>query len=356
MERQNELNWIVESAIQIGHSEISSDEYWDAIFPILELAKAFGQSAIDAGISLLTGTEVERRVGYDLLGVMCNPDEHNRGHLVAVAIVAVAENETDAVLCDALVTALSHAADPIGLPILINLALHADGEVRRTVASAIPFCVESDTSPGSEAIKTLIELTSDDENAVRDWATFSLGQMLKVDSSGIRDALALRLLDADDDTRAEALIGLARRRDARATPIIMSRLLSGHDDLLLLESAAYMAEPDFLPFLNAIDVKDSVMSVYLSRARRACDPLEVDYETATMSEVLEQVWKRVETSDFPTFGIEGERFSLGYNLTTSEPNSKEHRWDFQNLLERFGGSVDAVVSNVVKTMRQSGDD
>lgn len=357
MEQQDELTRTVESAVRVGRLRLSSDEYWDEIFPLLESAKAFGQSAIDSGVSLLAGNEAERRVGYDLLGVICNPDVEHRGHFVAVAIVTAAQHETESVLCDALVTALSHAADPVGLPTLINLAAHPDVEVRRSVASAIPFCVESDTAPGEEVAKVLIELSSDDAPDVRDMATFSLGQMLKVDSLEIRDALALRLLDTDDDTRSEALIALARRRDARTISVIISRLASGHDDLLLLESAAYMADPRFLPLLRALNVKDDVTSGYLAKALRACDPLEVDYEIATMSEVLEGIWKNVQSaSEICTFGIEGERFSLDYQLTTSGPDLQENWWDFRSLFERFGGSVDAVVSSVLETMSQGGGD
>jgi HEAT repeat protein len=54
-------------------------------------------------------------------------------------------------------------------------------------------------------------LTQDTAPEVRDWATFALGTQIDLDTSEIRDALAARLNDPDEVTRAEAATGLSRR-------------------------------------------------------------------------------------------------------------------------------------------------
>ena len=62
-------------------------------------------------------------------------------------------------------------------------------------------------------VATLIEWSRDKNNNVREWATFCLGSQLNVDGEDVRQALKYRLDDADFDTRCEAMVGLARRRD-----------------------------------------------------------------------------------------------------------------------------------------------
>jgi len=87
---------------------------------------------------------------------------------------------------------------------------HAAADVREAVAFALGG------RPGPAALDALIALSADAEPRVRDWATFALGTLAEADSAPLRDALAARLDDADEDTRLEAVHGLAVRGDARA--------------------------------------------------------------------------------------------------------------------------------------------
>jgi HEAT repeats/PBS lyase HEAT-like repeat len=98
---------------------------------------------------------------------------------------------------------------------LIRISDHDDPEVRHAAAWALA----GTTDP--EAIAALIRLTEDDVAKTRDWATFGLGEMGKLNTPEIRDALHRRLDDVDGDTRFEAICGLARCRDPRvARPLI----------------------------------------------------------------------------------------------------------------------------------------
>lgn len=72
---------------------------------------------------------------------------------------------------------------------------------------------------------------------MRDWATFGLGQQCDLDTHEIREALVARLNDPDDDTRDEAIMGLARRKDARAIPAIERELRASEFGSLVLEAA-----------------------------------------------------------------------------------------------------------------------
>jgi len=95
---------------------------------------------------------------------------------------------------------------------------HPDAEVRFAVATALGSFADD-----SLAASALIQLTSDTDADVRDWATFGLGVLGRRDSAEIRDALAARLNDPCDDAREEAMIGLAKRQDRRVlSPLISS--------------------------------------------------------------------------------------------------------------------------------------
>jgi len=74
------------------------------------------------------------------------------------------------------------------------------------------------------AVETLIELSQDEEAHVRDWATLGLARQIERDTLELRDALLARLGDPDEDTRAEALAGLAERGDERAVDPLLAEL------------------------------------------------------------------------------------------------------------------------------------
>ena len=86
----------------------------------------------------------------------------------------------------------------------------------RTPTSARRSRSRSAAAPGEDALAALIELSADEASGVRDWATFALGTLAEDDGDALRDALAARLDDPDEDTRLEAVHGLALRGDARA--------------------------------------------------------------------------------------------------------------------------------------------
>ncbi len=75
-------------------------------------------------------------------------------------------------------------------------------------------------------IESLMILSQDTEALVRDWTTFALGTQIDLDTEQIRIALVNRLDDPDDDTRGEALVGLATRKDERVIAALKTELSS----------------------------------------------------------------------------------------------------------------------------------
>ncbi len=70
----------------------------------------------------------------------------------------------------------------------------------------------------------------------------------------VRDALAARVNDPHDDTRAEAIVALAQRRDKRAFPAVLAELTSGCEGRLVLQAAKLLADDRLLAPL--IDLRD----------------------------------------------------------------------------------------------------
>jgi HEAT repeat protein len=126
-----------------------------------------------------------------------------------VLIRLLEEDEEPAVLASAAI-GVGHLRDERAIERLVALASHGSTDVRLAVVHGLMG------HDDDRAIRALIALSADDDAAVRDWATFSLGVQIERDTPELRDALAERLGDRDADTRDEALRGLALRADKRA--------------------------------------------------------------------------------------------------------------------------------------------
>ena len=126
------------------------------------------------------------------------------------ALRVMAEREDDPDVQAAIACAFGHLGAPHGDNWLLAQRAHPEADVREAVAFALAG------RPGAAALEALIGLSADAEPRVRDWATFALGTLAEEDGVALRDALAARLEDPDEDTRLEAVHGLAVRGDARA--------------------------------------------------------------------------------------------------------------------------------------------
>jgi HEAT repeat protein len=151
--------------------------------------------------------------------------------------------------------ALGSLEEPSALAAVLAQRLHADQTVRLAVAHAL--APVAGDPPQAAAIEAVMQLMRDEDADVRDWATFSLGSLLEVDTPAIRAALLGRLGDDDEGVSAEALAGLAARGDERANDELLSRLDAAitrpfenpHVAELLLEAAEQLGDARFLPAL-----------------------------------------------------------------------------------------------------------
>jgi HEAT repeat protein len=150
-------------------------------------------------------------------------------------------------------------------PRLLPLLGHESADVRYGLAVAL-LTIESDL-----AVNMLIHLSEDSDTDVRNWATFGLGSQIDMDSEEIRDALLRRVADLDNETRGEAFVGLARRRDKRVVVPLLVELSSDCVGTLAVEAAKEIADPRLLDVLNELTDWWDVNECLLREAIAACE-------------------------------------------------------------------------------------
>lgn len=150
------------------------------------------------------------------------------------------------------------------------LASHHSVEVRLAVARCLGG--ELGGPKTTPAIELLVQLSNDNDDSVRDWATFGLGSRCDLDTETIREALFDRLGDPHVNTRSEALIGLATRRDERVAPYIVAALQAETVGELAVEAAGVLGSPAFIQPLEELrswwDVNPDLLESALQNCRR----------------------------------------------------------------------------------------
>ena len=305
---------------------------FDALWDHLGHARSFGREAFDAALRLLGGDTIHRTLGCDLLVVLCNPDDEGWSHEAALAVVAIAYEETDADCCWSIAEALRFAGDPVGVPVLVRLASHPDSDVRFKAACALPDCTEFGEPVDQRIVTALLTLMDDSAVEVRDWSTFGLGTLLDVDSREIREGLVKRLQDDHDDTRFEALVGLARRRDTRALAPVISALQADSVFRLAVEAASYLASAELLPSLIALRSWWDVDTTLLERAIELCDPSV----QANRVRVLEQLFSEVQRLDKASISASCDLYETYVSVEAVRRDGSTLLWSLDELIVRAG--------------------
>jgi HEAT repeat protein len=259
-----------------GIADPGSDEQrpWDAITELQRRATA----AVYARARRLCASSLarERRLGATILAQFGALGDSYHEPIVQL-LTEMLETEAEPKVLHALGIALSHRSDPRSVGPLLRHVHHPDADVRYAVAVGLG----GQEHPAAPA--ALIELSADPEPHVRDWATFGLGSLCRQDSPAIRAALAARLRDTDPDTRAEALAGLAERRDPRVPDELLAALNAGALSSIHLEIASDLADPRLRPALVGLrdswtGPRDWLYSA-LEEAIQRCSPSETAGQT-----------------------------------------------------------------------------
>jgi HEAT repeat protein len=221
--------------------EQDDDARWVAIRELhalgtREVFERAGQLCRSAGVD-------ERVAGADIIGQL-NAFTDDAMHV----LVSLLDDPSPKVI-EAAIHALSQQQDARTIDALARVAQHDASNVRWAVATAL-----EDLIVDERAERVLLTLMRDGDTSVRDRATFAVGSLSDHDTPRIRAALAERLRDEDRAVANEAALGLARRRDARAIPYIVTALDSSDGEIE--EAADEITSPDMLTEL--LKAKDAL--------------------------------------------------------------------------------------------------
>lgn len=208
--------------------DYDDDAAWDAVTvlrlrgtgDVFEVAKRYCES--ENAKARARGLSVLAQLGEGMPEV----DRPFMPDSVSIAIGHLRDYDQETVRCAA--WALSHLGTQEAVEALLALRNHPDHEVRHAIAC----CIEVRQHPKGAGV--LLALMEDENEVVRDWATFAIGSdeveqdgvWRLADSAEIRTALHRRLEDEYEDARREAIWGLARRKDTIGLKLLLNHLES----------------------------------------------------------------------------------------------------------------------------------
>lgn len=270
---------LVRNAVSSRWADGDEDELYNAFLARAAELRHFGSEAVEAALEVFRhGTTGERDGAADLLGRLVFEAPQPLRDACFESLVELLQLEQagpdEPQVVAAIGYALGHLDDDRAVPYLIRLADHASEEVRLAAASGLPSAMGwqfEHVYP--EAVDALVRLSGDADEDVRDWATFGLGTT-GTDSAEVRSALAARLDDPHEDTRAEAFMALAKLRDDRIVTPLLAELDRDTVGTLEVEAAGESTDPRFFPTLTRIaDWWPDEGDIWkLQRAINRCNP------------------------------------------------------------------------------------
>ena len=154
--------------------------------------------------------------------------------------------ESDPEVLMSLLYAIGHNNDNLNKKQIEKLCTISENDnnlVKAGLVSALGFINDLN------AIDVLIKLSTDKLPQIRDWATFYIGRSER-NNKTIREALWARINDKHRDTRLEAIVGLAIRKDSRINDVIKREIIDGEYGTLLFEAIIEIGDKQFLPLLQ----------------------------------------------------------------------------------------------------------
>ena len=221
----------------------SNDEevYWPLI---AELHKRGTTSEFNLAVKLCNSEDpIEKEMGADILGQLGWQKKTFHEESISI-LVDLLSDPTDTVIASA-AYALGHRNTGKAIKPLLRHKTHPNSRVRHSVTFGL-LGLEA-----VEAINCLIELSEDEDDDVRNWATFGLGSQIQADTISIRNALKRRLTDSISEIRGEAFVGLAKRGCNSIIDKLIQELNESDIGSLALEAAAILGTPSlYKPLQN----------------------------------------------------------------------------------------------------------
>ncbi len=222
----------------------SDKTYWDNIS---ELRSRPNKSVFEKCQDLVNSDiPKERMVGIDILaqlGVFPRPFYKKTIKLY----FDILEKEKDCNVLTSLFYAIGHNNESLNqkqIKKLIAFQTNENSSVRQGLVSSLLGL------DNNQAIDTLIDLSNDKVPSIRNWATFGIGSQIETDNDKIRKALWNRIDDKNQDTKLEAIVGLAHRNEIKVREVIKHELTDGEYGTLLFEAIELLDCVEFIPLLK----------------------------------------------------------------------------------------------------------
>jgi HEAT repeat protein len=220
--------------------DYEADAPWEAVHALRSIGT---REVFERAVDLCKSADpLSRARGADVIAQLGKTVDHQSNSFPEESysvITDLVERETEPQPLAAGLAALGHLDNPLAVPLITSFSSHPSPEVRFDVAFALG-CFPNDPL----SAETLLRLTQDPDEDVRDWATFGLGVLGNTDSDEIREALVRRLADSDEDVREEAMVGLGKRKDQRVLSTLLIALERPNTTVRVIETAYQMLGMD----------------------------------------------------------------------------------------------------------------
>ena len=220
--------------------DYEADAPWEAVHALRSIGT---REVFERAVDLCKSADpLSRERGADVIAQLGKTVDHQSNSFPEESycvITDLVERETEPQPLAAGIAALGHLDNPLAVPLITSFSSHPSPEVRFDVAFALG-CFPNDPL----SAETLLRLTQDTDEDVRDWATFGLGVLGNTDSDEIREALVRRLTDSDEDVREEAMVGLGKRKDQRVLSTLLIALERPNTTVRVIETAYQMLGMD----------------------------------------------------------------------------------------------------------------
>ena len=222
----------------------SDKNRWDKIHALrMRPSQKLFQKCLALSKSLNTK---ERIIGIDILAQLGGSDRPylNNSKKIFLQILDV---ENDPNILKTALFAIGHNNENLHNNEIDKILMHSKNNnvnVKCGIAFAL-LGIEND-----KAIDALINLSSDKSIQVRNWATFGIGSQISIDNQKIRDALWARVNDKHEETKFEAILGLAIRKDQKIIAVIKDVLQNKEYGSMIFEAILATNVVEFLPILQ----------------------------------------------------------------------------------------------------------
>ena len=234
-------NWSDEKLLQKALRNKTELAYWENIHALrLRPSESLFLTCIEM---VNSQNQKEKIIAVDILAQLGSPNRPFLDKKLKLYFELL-DQEKDALVIRSILFGIGHNNQNLTddqIHQLCRLDLN-DDVIKQGLISALGFVHDK------RAIDILIKLSADHLSTHRDWATFYIGES-QFDNQKLREALWERVKDRHYNTKLEAIMGLAKRKDPKIIDIIKTELVKGRSTAGLFDAIMDLEDVQFLPLL-----------------------------------------------------------------------------------------------------------